>query len=119
IAAALVAGGSQSKFKSTEKAFYADERTASFVRPGLVMKVTKAEIATDGTVRAWIKLTDPQGLALDRLGVDTPGVITLSFLVAYIPANGTQYVSYITRQRTSGANTATQATGENTGTWQR
>ena len=68
IAAALVVGGSQSKYKSTEKAYYLDERSASFVRPGLVMKVTKGEIGADGTVRAWVKLTDPQGLALDRLG---------------------------------------------------
>ncbi|MBS1829835.1 MAG: OmcA/MtrC family decaheme c-type cytochrome [Acidobacteria bacterium] len=119
VAAALVAGASKATFTSTEKAAYADERTVNFVRPGLVMKVTKAEIAADNTIRAWIKLTDPQGLPLDRLGIDTPGVITLSFLVAYIPANATQYVSYITRQRTSGANTATQATGENTGTWQK
>lgn len=119
IAAALVAGGSQSSFKSTEKAFYADERTASFVRPGLVMRVTKAEIAADGVIRAWIKLTDPQGQPLDRLGIESPGLISVSFLVAYIPANGTQYISYITRQRTSGGRTAIQATGESTGVWQK
>lgn len=106
-------------FRSSDKAFYADERTANYVRPGLDMKVTKAEIAADGTIRAWIKLSDPKGLPLDRLGIQTPGAITISFLVSYIPANGTQYVSYITRQRTSGTNTVTQATGENTGTWQQ
>jgi OmcA/MtrC family decaheme c-type cytochrome len=83
------------------------------------MKVTKAEIATDGTIRAWVKLSDPQGRPLDRLGIQTPGVVSVSFLIAYIPADGTQYVSYITRQRTSGGNTATQATGENNGTWQQ
>lgn len=119
VSAALVADRNPAKFRSTEKAFYADERTVNFVRPGLVMKVTKGEIAADGTIRAWVKLTDPQGLGLDRLGVQTPGAITLSFLVGYIPANETQYVSYITRQRTTNGNTATQATGENTGTWQQ
>lgn len=83
------------------------------------MKVTKAEIAADGTIRAWIKLTDAKGQGLDRLGIDTPGAVSVSFLIGYIPADGTRYVSYITRQRTSGANTVTQATGENTGTWQK
>ncbi|MFN7921691.1 MAG: OmcA/MtrC family decaheme c-type cytochrome [Bryobacteraceae bacterium] len=82
------------------------------------MKVTRAEIATDGTIRAWVQFTDPAGRGLDRLGVQTPGAITVSFLIAYLPADGPQFVSYITRQRVSGANTATQATGENNGTWQ-
>lgn len=119
VSAALVADRNPAKFRSTEKAFYADERTASFVRPGLVMQVTKADIAADGTIKAWIKLTDPQGLPLDRLGVQTPGLIAVSFLVAYLPGGETQYVSYITRQRVSGANTATQATGDTGGAWQQ
>jgi OmcA/MtrC family decaheme c-type cytochrome len=56
-------------------------------------------------------------LGLDRLGVTTPGAISVSFLVTYIPKGQTQYVSYITRNRTStdGKNTVVQATGENTG----
>jgi len=116
--AALFANSKQT-FRPNEKAFYLDERTAAFVRPGLVMKVTKAEIAADGTIRATVKLTDPQGQPLDRTGIQTPGAVSVSFLIAYIPADGTQYVSYITRQRTSGSNTATQATGENNGTWQQ
>jgi OmcA/MtrC family decaheme c-type cytochrome len=106
-------------FGPTDKAFYLDERTAAFIRPGLVMKVTKAEIATDGTIRAWVKLTDSRGQGLDRLGIDTPGPVSVSFLIGYIPADATRYVSYITRQRTSGSNTVTQATGENNGTWQK
>lgn len=117
--AALLANNKKQSFRPTDKAFYADERTAAFVRPGLVMKVTKAEIVADGTIRAWVKLTDPQGQPLDRLGLQTPGAVSVSFLVGYIPADATQYVSYITRQRVSGANTATQATGESNGTWQQ
>jgi OmcA/MtrC family decaheme c-type cytochrome len=104
-------------FRSTDKAFYADQATLDFVRPGLVVKITKAEIAADGTTTAWVKITDPKGVGLDRLGIKTPGTISLSFLNTYIPADKDAYVSYITRQRTSGANTVTQATGENTGTW--
>lgn len=117
ISAALVASRNTTLFRPTEKAAFADERTVNFVRPGLTLKITKAEITADNVIRAWVKITDPRGLGLDRLGVQTPGPITLSFLIAYLPSNSTDYVSYITRQRTSGNVTATQATGENTGTW--
>src|SRR5690348_8822526 len=85
VSAALVADRTPIKFRTTEKAYYADERTANFVRPGLVMKVTKADIGADGTIKAWVKLSDPQGLPLDRLGQQTPGAISISFLVAYLP----------------------------------
>lgn len=68
---------------------------------------------------ARIKVTDPKGLGLDRLGVATPGAVTMSFVVATIPAGQTQYTSYITRVRTDAASgrTATQATGESAGTF--
>ena len=92
-------------FNSNDKAFYADQATLDFVRPGLVVKMTKAEIAADGTTTAWVKITDPKGVGLDRLGLKTAGTIALSFLNTYIPADKDAYVSYITRQRTSGANT--------------
>lgn len=117
IAVTAVSAGRSPAFRSTEKAFYASQADLNFVRPGLVIKVTKAEIAADGSVTAWVKFTDTMGAPLDRNGIETPGAISVSFLVAYIPADGSQYTSYITRQRTGGGRTATQATGENTGAW--
>lgn len=103
--------------KPTDKAFYADEIQASFIRPGLTATISKAEIAADGTVKAWVKFVDAKNQPLDRAGIDPPGAITASFLVAHIPANATQYVSYITRQRTVSGRTVTQATGESNGVW--
>ncbi|MCC6590683.1 MAG: OmcA/MtrC family decaheme c-type cytochrome [Bryobacterales bacterium] len=108
-----------STFKPTEKAFYASPDQINFVRPGLAVTVSKAEIAADGTIRAWVRVADPKNLPLDREGITTPGPIALSFLIGTIPADGTQYTSYITRSRTSGSNTVTQATGESNGTWQK
>ena len=85
--------------------------------PGLAIKIVSAKIAADGTLSVDYKLTDPKGLGLDRLGVTTPGAISVSFLVTYIPKGQTQFVSYVTRQRSStdGKITVTQATGDTGG----
>ena len=108
---ALLISASKPTFSPHEKAYYADAAAVNFVRPGLVTKILSASIATDGTIQAHIKITDPQGLALDRLGVDTPGAVAISFIISYIPNGQTQYVAYTTRLQTSPINgvTATQA----------
>ena len=105
-------------YTASSKEFYADPNLINFVRPGLVMKVVSAEIATDGTVKAKVTLTDPKGLGLDRLGVTTPGAVSVSFIVAYIPKGKTQYVAYTTRVKTTG-NSATQAGTDSGGTWEQ
>ncbi len=91
----------KSPYSPSEKAFYADEAVIAFVRPGLTIKIVAHEIATDGTVKVRYKLTDPKGLPLDRLGITTPGTISTSFILARIPANEPQYVSYTVRTQTS------------------
>ena len=100
-AAVLSSATKKTVFTPRDKAYYADANTISFVRPGLVIKIVSAKIAADGTLSVDYKLTDPKGLGLDRLGVTTPGAISVSFLVTYIPKGQTQFVSYVTRQRTS------------------
>lgn len=105
-------------FSQRDKAFYADEATVNFVRPGLVMKVLGAAIAADGTVTARVKFTDPKGLPLDREGVTTPGAISCSFVIAYIRPEG-QYWSYTTRVQTSPITnqSAEQASADTGGRW--
>ena len=49
---------------------------------------------------AFITLTDPSGLPLDAAGVNTPGVVSLAFVAAYIPKGQEQYVAYTTEQST-------------------
>lgn len=85
------------RFTEHEKAFYADSQTLAFVRPGLVLKITSADISSDGVIRVRFKLTDPQGLALDRTGVNTPGPVALSFVAGFIPSGDRQYRTYTTR----------------------
>src|SRR5215469_4556820 len=66
-------------FAPYEKAYYADPAVVGFVRPGLLITIVSAKIAPDGTISVDYKLSDPQGVPLDRSGVATPGPISLSF----------------------------------------
>ena len=106
-------------FTKLDKAYYADANVIAFVRPGLVFKVSSASIAQDGTITARILVTDPQGLPLDRAGVDTPGTVSISMIAATIPNGQKQYVSYTTRTVTAqtGGATGVQAASDSGGTF--
>jgi OmcA/MtrC family decaheme c-type cytochrome len=111
-------------FTQNDKAFYASSDAVNFVRPGLIVKIQSAEIATDGTVKAKVKFTDPQGLPLDKDGVTTPGKISNGspgMVVAVIPKGQTQFNSYTTRSQTSPTTkvTAIQAGADSGGAWEK
>src|SRR5581483_9407940 len=99
--------------------YFADANVINFVRPGLVFKATTASIAADGTITARVLVTDPQGLPLDRDGINTPGPVSISFIAANIPKGQRQYVSYTTRVQTSPITkqSATQAGADSGGTF--
>ena len=46
----ILTGATTNPFSKHQKAFYADANVVAFVRPGLVITITSAEIATDGTI---------------------------------------------------------------------
>ena len=121
IAITVMTAGSRSNsaFSPHEKAFYADAAAINFVRPGLVMKVLSASIASDGTITANLSITDPMGVPLDRLGVTTPGPVSVSCVAANIPQGQTQYTAYTTRVQKSPITnvSATQAGTDSGGTW--
>ena len=96
---------STSPHRPYDKASLLDLATINFVRPGLIFQVASASIAQDGTITARVKVTDANGLPLDRLGVDTPGVVSMSLICATIPNGQTQYKAY-----TTSANTGTLGT---------
>lgn len=117
VIAALITGASKNPFSPDQKAFYADQKTVNFVRPGLVVKLQSASIAADGVITARVKVTDPLGVPLDRTGTVTPGPVSLTFIAAVMPKDRTTYLSYTTRVQTSPITrvAATQAAGENNG----
>jgi len=104
-----------------DKAYYADPNAVAFIRPGLEVQILSAEIASDGTIRARVRFTDPKGMPLDREGIMTPGPISASFIIATIPKGQRQYVAYTTRIQTSPitGQSAVQASADTGGVWQK
>ncbi len=97
--------------------------SADFVRPGLKFTVVAVTI-TGQTVAVHFQVTDGAGVPLDRLGVNTPGTVSSSFVIGYIPSGQqTQsiplYSNYFLNNVTSidGKTTATQPTGDSGGTY--
>ncbi len=90
-------------FGRGDKAAYADAELVAYVNPGLVATITGASIAQNGTIQVQFTLTDPTGLPLDRLGIETPGAISTSFVAAAIPAGQNDYVAYTTKAATATA----------------
>jgi OmcA/MtrC family decaheme c-type cytochrome len=125
--AAVLAGSqilrsdAQPAFTRRDKAFYADPQAVNFVRPGLVVTILSVTQAADGTLQADIKIADPLGLPLDRMGVNTPGAVSISFVPAVLPNSATQYRAYAVRTETDPASgrTAVQAATDSGGSWRR
>src|SRR4029077_15524019 len=95
--AAALSSMPPSRFPRQEKAFDADRALVAFVRPGLVITINSATVGADGTIDTVFSVTDPEAVPLDRLGIETPGPISVSFIAAYIPNGQVQYTSYTTR----------------------
>ena len=115
VAVSIIGAPEGHHFSRHEKAFYADAQTVQFVHPGLVITVTGATIAADGTITAQYTLSDPNGLPLDNLGVYTPGTIATSFVAAVLPNGQEQYTAYTTRTVTGTVISSTQQPGADSG----
>jgi OmcA/MtrC family decaheme c-type cytochrome len=83
-----------------DAAYYLDPDLINFIRPGVRLKITSATIQ-NSQISVRFTLADPAGLPLDREGITTPGVVSTSFIAAYIPKDATLYTAYTTRTQTS------------------
>src|SRR5450755_4038285 len=92
--------GSKSLFNKHQKAFFASQSVIDFARPGFVVTINSAKIASDGTITVTYTLTDPAGLPLDAAGVTTPGAASMTYIASYIPKGQEQYVAYTTAPAT-------------------
>jgi len=105
-------------YTSKDSEYYLTPKEILFIRPGLVMTITDVVIPSDRKPEVTFTLADPAGLPLDRDGIDTPGPVSTSFVLAYIPAQEEAYVAYTTRVQTSpNGESATQASADSGGTY--
>lgn len=106
-------------FTSADNESYLTEADIFFIRPGLKVEIMDVAIPADLQPEVTFKLTDPAGLPLDREGVFTPGPVSTSFILSYIPEGDDAYVAYTVRDQTSPitGDTATQASSDSGGTY--
>ena len=106
-------------FTSADKENYLTEAEMLFIRPGLEIEIMDVVIPDDRQLEVTFKIADPAGLPLDRDGVYTPGPVSTSFILSYIPEGETAYVAYTTRAQTSPitGDSAVQATSDSGGTY--
>ncbi len=118
ISLTIAGSGVQPTYKPSEKAYYLTATQASFVRPGLNIEIQNVEFAPP-TVLVTFRISDNAGQGLDRLGIESPGVVAPSFVLSRIRPGDTQYTSYITRIQTSPITgvSATQPATDSGGTY--
>ncbi|MEE4216464.1 MAG: OmcA/MtrC family decaheme c-type cytochrome [Xanthomonadales bacterium] len=106
-------------FTSADKEAYLTEAEIAFVRPGLELEIMDVVIPADRMAEVTFKISDPAGLPLDKDGVYTPGPVSTSFILSFIPAGEKAYVAYTTRVATSPetGDSAIQASSDSGGTY--
>ena len=99
--------------------YYLTAEQADFARPGYHIKLNGVTIGADRKAVVDITLTDDLGGPLDRNGIETPGVCTLSFTIAsYDPATR-NFTNYATRKATGAVSgTVNQPTSDSGGKFQ-
>jgi OmcA/MtrC family decaheme c-type cytochrome len=107
----------QAVYSPQSKEHYLTSGQLDFTRPGYHMKINSVTIGADRKPVIDVSLTDDLGAPVDRAGIQTPGVCTLTFVLSwYDPANR-NYTSYATRKQTSPITgvTAVQPTSDSGG----
>ncbi len=108
-----------SVYTATSKEFYLTQDQFDFARPGIVYKINGVTIGADRKPVVDVTITDSLGAPVDRLGIQTPGVVTASFVLSWYDPATRNYTSYATRTQTAAppapperiGKTAVQATG--------
>ena len=102
---------------------YLSKEDFIYLRPGYNLTVNSVTIGADNKPVVDLTFTDDLGQPLDRLGVQTPGALSVSFVLSWYDPATRNYTSYITRVATAGPTsphpgaTAIQATGDTGGAW--
>ncbi len=96
-----VAQNQEKTYKADELAYYLSADDLVYIRPGLNFTIQSVTIPADRRPVVVFSMTDDKGQPLDRNGVLTPGTVSSSFILCYLPPTTkgevTDYVAYTTR----------------------
>ncbi len=88
-------------YPATSKEYYLAQDQFDFARPGYHIKINSVTIPASRKPVIDVSLTDDLGAPLDRNGVQTPGLCTVSFVLSWYNGSTRNYTSYATRKQTS------------------
>lgn len=118
-AVGLTSGQKKWPFSEHDKVFYTSASSYGFIRPGLVVKVKSGTIDPDGTIKATVLFTDPNGLPLDKDGIATAGKVSAGspgVIAAVFKPDTNQFTAYTTRiQKSPITNQSAIQAGTDTG----
>ncbi len=93
----MLKGSDASQYNPLDKAYYLTAEDTVWIRPGLNLKILNVSIGSDRKPVVTFQISDSSGQPLDKDGIQTPSAVAFGYVLSYIPANATQYVSYFTR----------------------
>lgn len=115
--AAFLEEDSQQTYSALDKAYYLSASDSVWIRPGLKVNILNVAIPADRKPVVTFKITDGSDQSLDREGKVTPGAVSLSFILAYLPQNADQYVDYSVRAASANGVTEQQAGTDSGGSY--
>jgi OmcA/MtrC family decaheme c-type cytochrome len=115
-----VSASPQALYSPESKEHYLTADQADFARPGYHIKINSVTIGADRKPVVDLSLTDDLGGPLDRNGIGSPGLCTLSFVLSWYDPDSRNYTSYATRKQTSSITgaSAIQPTSDSGGSFQ-
>jgi OmcA/MtrC family decaheme c-type cytochrome len=95
----------QKTYAADEVAYYLSADELVYIRPGLNITIQSVTIPADRKPVVVFRMADDKDQPLDRAGVLSPGTVSTSFILCYLPPTTkgevTDYVAYTTRTQTS------------------
>ncbi len=105
-------------YTKSQAEHYLTKEQYAFIRPGIHVSVEDVQIPADRHPVVELTITDDQGQPIDRAGIQTPGPVSLSYILSWYDAERRDYVAYTVRNQTSPitGDTAAQASSDSGGT---
>ena len=99
------------QYSTRQKEYYWTDEEKSWARPGMTVEIVSVSIPADRHPVVELKYYDDLGQPLDRTGIETPGTISFSFVIAWYDGAINQYTAYTVRSVGGGYEQVTTDSG--------